>query len=280
MAKRKSTKRASKKAAKGSGKTRKKASKKSVGRSSKAQKAPQEPGKVTPVDLSQVLRDQGLSEEQIPVVRAYINTLAESSSGGGSPPKPISNPLGSLKEDDRAKIARAGLAERKLSRAELKKLIPLGRATKINGIRGTLWQLECRLVRSLPRATFVGRAVHEQTTPNPSGSAPLCTYLDVFVVIRDRNKDLLTPQLQQKVKAAFSGSTEKGPKAKRDAEKSATSALKKNLNPRLGVLIICGYTRRQKSRAAETYVLTKRGREVFDNWPDWHEEPPRSTTGY
>lgn len=271
MAKRKNTKRASKKAAKGSGKTRKKASKKSAPRPRKALGATRQPQKVTPIDLNQALCEHGLSEEIIPLIWAFMSFLADSISRISPSPTQVSCPPGSPEEDDRAKIARAVSADLKQSRERTKKVISLGRANKINGMRETLWQLELNLLRGLPRVSYVGRAIHENTAPKAPGVSNSCNYAAVFNTISKNNAALLSADLQEKLKILRDGSAAKEPRDKRSDEKSATSALTKNLGRRVEVLISdLKFAEKQKSRAAETYTLTDKGRKVFDNWPDWH----------
>lgn len=252
----------------GKKKAKKKAAKKSASRRSRREA--QTAGDAPPgeVDLAEVLRREGIVEERIPEAISLIRAMSDAQAGEDTPPAvPMPPPVESAEERRVAIAADAVLAETERWRVRTRRVIATARATTTQGRRDSLWALELPVLPRLPRISYVGRGVHQRSQGSSSGA----TYIDVFEAINDANSSLLPESVCQAMRIVREGSTAIDPKENRRQEKSATSTLRKNLDPRIAVLINpMRYATTRQGRISMEYRLTQVGNAVFNGWPDWH----------
>jgi hypothetical protein len=221
------------------------------------------------VDLAGVLREAGIAEERIPETIATIRAISDAQAGEGTPPPaPTPAPLDSPGEMNVATAGDAVVAEANRWRQRTRAAISAGRASTLHAHQDHLWTWEWNALRGKrPRISFVGRAIHANT------QRPGCVadYITIFETIDHENRDLLPDSLQRAIDVVLRGPSGQTTNERRNEKKSATSALRKNLDHRLEWLTgWLRYVTAQKGCHKTDYRLTRLGSQVFNNWPDWH----------
>jgi hypothetical protein len=215
-------------------------------------------GAVPPVNLEAVRHDNGVREENIPTTLVEIRVVTDAAAGGKSPPAaPLPPEPGSVEErrliEAMEEIQRLKAA---MDRRQAE-LIRAGKATRLNGQRELLWQVEPAFVRGLPRPSHVGRALHEKDAVRETKGIP---YDFVF----EKLMGIVPSPLSVTLRSAML--TLRGP----GSTKAASSALTKCMGRRAQFLenvIRC--LQHKKSHGTTHYWLTPKGRKLFDGWPDW-----------
>jgi hypothetical protein len=220
------------------------------------------------VDLAEVLRREGISEGRIPEAISLLRDMSDAQSGEATPPsEPIQPPVDSVGELSVATAADAILAEVERGRARARRAIAAGRADQLRGHQETLWAMEPRVLRGPPRISYVGRAIHVQSTDRKEGAR----YLAIFETINAANPLLLPESIRMALPIALQGSPATEPTEKRKQEKTATSSLLNNLDGRVDFLTNrISYASSERDKHGTLYRLTRLGSRVFDGWPNWH----------
>ena len=243
----------------------KKVTKKKVAKKAAKKKKAAALGRFGGVDLADVLQEEGVNEQRIPEVLAFIRSLSDAQANVKStPPVPTPAPLDSSAELVVAASADILVEERERWRARTRQAIQSGRASGIDGCRVTFWDLEV-IVPGAPRSSFVGRAIHEKAPGSHPTESPV-----IYDAIYEANQDLLPPSIRLAVQT-LRLRLEKD-RTTREQNNSAASAVTKNLTPRIKLLVERPqYAEAKKRGRTGKYRLTHLGRQVFEGWPDWHE---------
>lgn len=249
----------------GNAMAKKKVAKKKCAKKKTAKKKAAAMGHFGGVDLADVLRSEGVNEQGIPQVLALIRSLSDAQADENSTPfAPTPAPLNSHPELMVVATADALLEEKQGWWARTRQAIQSGRARDIDGCRVTFWDLEV-IVRGAPRSSFVGRAIHEKASRLHPTESPA-----IYDAIYEANQNLLPPSLQLAVQTLRLRLEED--RTTREQNNRAASAVTKNLTPRITLLVArLQYAEVQKRGRTGKYHLTDFGRQVFENWPDWHE---------
>jgi hypothetical protein len=266
---------------------KKKITKKKGAKKNAAKKKAAAMGRSGGVDLADVLRREGVDEQRIPDVLAIIRSLSDAQADENSAPSaPTPTPLDSTAGLTVAASADALVEERERWRARTRQAIHSGLASDMSGRQNTLWVLEPRVLRGPPRASFVGRALHVRSV----GSRRSVSCEGVCDAIYGNNPLLLSNTLRQAVEITRNGPIGATQPERRRQATGASSAIKKRTTERVELLAteLLRYAESLEAEKGEEHRLTRVGRRVFDNWPNWHhpdanpwveDEPPTADAG-
>ena len=249
---------------------KKKVAKKKRAKKKTAKKKAAAMGHSGSVDLADLLRREGVNEQQLPDLLALIRSLSDAQADENSTPSaPTPTPLDSPAGLRVAATAVAVLEERKGWRARTRQAIQSGRASEILGRQNTLWVLEPRVLRGPPRASFVGRALHEKS----GGGRRSVSCEEVCDTIYGNKRLLLSDTLRQAVEITRNGPTGGTQSERRRQATDASSAIRKRTTERIVLLATerLRYVVSLRGGKSEEHCLTRVGRRVFDHWPDWHD---------
>ena len=249
---------------------KKKVAKKKRAKKKTAKKKAAAMGHSGSVDLADLLRREGVNEQQLPDLLALIRSLSDAQADENSTPSaPTPTPLDSPAGLRVAATAASVLEERKGWWARTKQAIQSRQESETLGRQNTLWVLETRVLRGPPRASFVGRALHERS----GGSRRPVSCEVVCASIYDNNPLLLSDTLRQAVEITRNGPTGETQPERRSQATDASSAIRKRTTVRIKLLATepLRYADSLRGGKSEEHCLTRVGRRVFGHWPDWHE---------
>jgi len=226
-------------------------------------------------DLSELLREYGVDESRISEAVAGIRALSDAQAGEGPPPTaPEPAPIDSTAELNVAAAGGGMIAEVERWKERAEAVIRSGRADAIRAHRDLLWGLEPAHFRDLPRASFVGHAIHERT----SARNRRINQTSLYEAIYRANRLLLPAAIQRAVETLERRHIEGATTRKQN--NNASSTVTKHVNRRVLLLQNSNlrYVESQQGRNQLEVWLTPRGRRVFNGWPDWGE-PEASPNG-
>lgn len=222
-------------------------------------------------DLADVLRQEGIAEPRIPQLIAIIRTMSDSQIVEGTPPtEPTPALLDSPQEMNVAAAAHTVVNEAERSREQTEEALRVGRRSAVDARRDSIWAMELMMLRGPPRLTFIGRSIHVNT----QRQGTVADYVSIYQTIARENRALLPETIQRAITTIDRGAEGQTKAERRRNSKNAASALRKNLDGRVGLLIrTLELAIADSSVSPETYRLKPRGRRVFDGWPDWQAAP-------
>jgi hypothetical protein len=221
-------------------------------------------------DLLELLREYGVNESRISEAVAGIRALSDAQAGEGPPPTaPEPAPIDSTAELNVAAAGEGMIAEVERWQERAEAVIRSGRADAIRAHRDLLWGLEPAHFRDLPRASFVGHAIHERT----SARNRRINQTSLYEAIYRANRLLLPAAIQRAVETLERRHIEGATTRKQN--NNASSTVTKHVNRRVLLLQDSNlrYVESQQGRNQLEVWLTPRGRRVFNGWPDWGENP-------
>jgi len=229
-------------------------------------------GECQAADLAEVLREYGVDPARIPEAIADIRAVSDAQSGDGpSPAAPTPAPVDSTVELNVATAANAVVVENEATATQARTAISGGHATFVDGVRQSFSVADGLFVSGMPRSVFVGRAIHEKTGNTPSTDGPT-----IYEYLYDLSNQFLTTTMQVAVRT-LKLRLEEG-RTTRPRNNSASAAVRKNIKPRITLLMSFDYVEAQKTRGTWRYWLTDLGRQVFNGWPNWpaHDVAPNA----
>lgn len=224
-------------------------------------------------DLAEIAAS--LPPEQINELITQARVLSDAQAGEGTPPSaPVSATVDSPEEVVVAEGGDSFLAETERYRSRAVSAIAIGRANSLSARRDTLWATEVKVLRKkLPRASFVGKSIHTNMKNGPASVG----YVDIYTKILENNERLLPETLRSHLVVMRGGVSGQAQHYTRREQTSASSAITKNLDTRLALLVDdLAYVQKRRVKTRTEYLLTRLGRKVFDDWPKWSadDEPP------
>jgi len=229
--------------------------------------APESTGRET--DLAGVLREYGVNPSRIPEAIVAIRAVSDAQSGDGPPPPtPTPAPIDSVAELNAVTAGSHVVSENERIGTQMRPGATNHTSTDPRECQSMLWAIECEVIRGLPRTSFVGRAIQIRTNGRTAGTP----YVDIYETINGANDQLLPETIRQALRVTLNIAEGETKEERRRRSTAASSALRKNLDPRIRVLADkLGYVEVIQDDRAEKYRLTVFAQQVFNGWPPWHE---------
>jgi hypothetical protein len=213
------------------------------------------------------LRAHGVREERIPEVLTLIRVFSDEKADPAHPPAaPEPADPGSPEDARTIEAARKFSAEKAELESKCVDACVTGKVAMLNNKRTIFWVLEKKCIRDLPRASHVGRALHEKGAVREGKAVG---YFAVYEHLADATPSPLPIGLSEAVNRLRGGPINPAKPAGPKESKAASSMLTKNIDVRRKLLEELDWLKPTQTSRGVLTRLTAFGRKVFKDWPQW-----------